>query len=455
MIGALLLSTVGLGQLTGPSTSIAPYVLPSAPGVQTISLLTVGEYVNLKPNGMPYYMVGIPDGMGAFESGQRTFDLLLNHELGSTAGIVRRHGFAGAFVSRWRIDRQTLRVMYGEDLVESVVFAGASSAFSRLCSGDLPVASAFYDPISQMGTAAKIYMNGEEAGAEGRGFAHVVDGPLGGVSYELPRLGKMSWENSVAHPDAGLKTIVVALDDSSPGQVYVYVGNKQWSGNPVERAGLMNGRLYGIKVPNVPLESRPNGLFGETAFSLHDFGDVSGRTGTWLQSESVAQGVTEFLRPEDGQWDPRNPNDFYFVTTDQFNGRSRLYRLRFEDINQPELGGEITAVLNGTEGQQMFDNMTVDSRGNVLLQEDPGGNDYLAKIWKYKISNGALTEVAVHNPYFFTPGMPGFLTNNEESSGIIEAPKLGHNWYIINVQAHYALGGELVEGGQLLAIRIP
>ena len=30
--------------------------------------------------------------------------------------------------------------------------------------------------------------------------------------------------------------------------------------------------------------------------------------------------------------------------------------------------------LDGTEGQQMMDNITVDDRGNVLLQEDPGGN---------------------------------------------------------------------------------
>jgi hypothetical protein len=36
-----------------------------------------------------YRMVGIPDGLGAFDNGDRTFTLLMNHELGSTLGAVR------------------------------------------------------------------------------------------------------------------------------------------------------------------------------------------------------------------------------------------------------------------------------------------------------------------------------------------------------------------------------
>lgn len=52
----------------------------------------------------------------------------------------------------------------------------------------------------------------------------------------------------MAHPHAGDKTIVVGLDDSTPGQVYVYVGDKKSNGNAVERAGLVGGRLSGIQV---------------------------------------------------------------------------------------------------------------------------------------------------------------------------------------------------------------
>ena len=66
---------------------------------------------------------------------------------------------------------------------------------------------------------------------------------------------------------------------------------------------------------------------------------------------STNRGVTRFLRPEDGAWDPNAPNDFYFVTTNGFSTPnttpSRMYRLRFDDIKNPSLGGRITAVLDG------------------------------------------------------------------------------------------------------------
>jgi hypothetical protein len=39
---------------------------------------------------------------------------------------------------------------------------------------------------------------------------------------------------------------VSGLDDSTPGQLYA--GNKQSSGNPIERAGLHGGQLFGIRV---------------------------------------------------------------------------------------------------------------------------------------------------------------------------------------------------------------
>jgi hypothetical protein len=50
---------------------------------------------------------------------------------------------------------------------------------------------------------------------------------------------------------------------------------------------------------------------------------------------------------------------------------------------------------------------------------------------------------------------PGFLTQDEESSGIIPLDKiLGQGWYLADVQAHYPIPGELVEGGQLLLIHV-
>src|SRR5206468_7784825 len=99
------------------------------------------------------------------------------------------------------------------------------------------------------GFAGRFFMDGEEA-ATGRAFAHVLTGDEKGTSYELPSLGSMAFENSVAHPDAGDKTLVAETDDTTPGQVYLYVGDKKNSGSAVERAGLSGGKLFVVKVNN-------------------------------------------------------------------------------------------------------------------------------------------------------------------------------------------------------------
>ncbi len=461
------------GQETGPSSSASPYLVPVSSGVVTRSILTVGDSVNNKPDGSPYRMVGIPDGLGAYDNGNGTFTVLMNHELPATAGVVRAHGQRGSFVSKYVIDKGTLRVLSGEDLIQRTVLVSGSSALGRLCSADLPEPSAFFNQATGLGTTARILMNGEETGPEGRAFGHVVTGLSVGTTYELPRLGKFSWENSVANPLAQDKTVVIGTDDSTPGQVYVYVGQKQATGTEVARAGLTDGNLYGIAVNGMPVERRETGVGAPTRFSLANLGDVSAKTGAQLQTDSAAAGVTEFLRPEDGHWDPSNPNNFYFVTTDRYDqvkdgvgsqiGRSRLYRLAFDDVTNPLSGGRIDMLLDGTEAGNMFDNLTIDKNGHVLLQEDVGNQAHNGKIWSYDIATDSLSLVAKHDPSRFGDLINGVASparlpfnQDEESSGIIDVSHiLGAGWFLADVQAHYNIGDpELVEGGQLLAIHL-
>jgi hypothetical protein len=279
-------------------------------------------------------------------------------------------------------------------------------------------------------------------------------------SWRLPRLGRHSVENQVASPFPQQKTIVIGLDDATPGQLYVYVGNKTAAGNDVERAGLINGSLFGIRVAGLPLEIRAAAASGR--FDLFPLGNVENTTGAVIQANSFAAGVTEFLRPEDGHWDPRTgrQNDFYFVTTDRYNtaatpANSRLYRLRFDDITDPSLGGTITMLVDGfVSGVQMMDNMCIDPMGRVIIQEDIGNQPASGKIWLYNIENAKLKEIAQHDPARFNPPVLPF-SQDEESSGVIDMfGILGKGWYTLNVQAHYPIAGELVEGGQLLAMRI-
>ena len=439
-----------------------PYLLPVAPGVTIKSLFKVGDTVNTKPDNTPYRMVGIPDGLGGYDNGDGTFTLLMNHEL-SGGGAVRAHGSNGAFVSKWKIRKTSdLTVLNGSDLIQTVakfdvptlsyLTPAPGTAFARFCSADLPALSAFYDTANGLGFNGRLFLNGEENGAA-KAWAHDLDG----TSWELPRLGTQSWENVIASPAPGVKTVVVGIDDTTPGQVYVYIGNKTNTGSPVQKAGLTNGILYGVAVTGVASEPSATGITSGTAFTLPSLGNVEALTGTQIETASDAAGITKFLRPEDGAWDPSNPADFYFVTTNSFSAPSRLWRLRFTDINNPAAGGTIDMLLNGTEGGRMYDNIAVDKKGHVYLQEDVGSNAHIGKVYRYTIATDNLTVVAQHNPDLFITGAPGFLTQDEEASGIIDASDLiGPGWFLMVVQAHYNVGdAELVEGGQLVALFDP
>jgi len=441
-------------------TSSVPYIVPVDPTITTKPLLTTGDSVNNKPDGTPYRMVGIPDGLGAFDNGDGTFTLLMNHEL--TTGTTRSHGATGAFVSKWLFRKSDLTALNGADLIQNVARFDAATAsyqtpakgvqFQRFCSADLAPKSAWYDAASGLGYDGLLYLNGEET-TGGKAWAHA----LNGISYELPRLGKQAFENLLANPTTGAKTVVIGNDDTTPGQVYVYVGTKTGTGSPVQQAGLTNGALYGVSITGFAAEPSATGIPSGTAFTLASLGNVETQTGAQIETASDAAGVTKFLRPEDGAWDPNHPNDYYFVTTNAFNAPSRLWRLHFTDINNPTAGGTIDMLLDGSEGQQMFDNIAVDKKGHVYLLEDVGNNAWLGQVWRYTIATDTLTLIAKANPDLFVPGAPKFLTQDEEASGIIDASDiLGGGWFLVDLQAHkVSTDAELVEGGQLLAIFDP
>jgi len=449
--------------VTGPSTTVTPYMFPTISNATVTSVLTAGEAIG------GYTMCGLGDGMGAFDNGDGTFTLLMNHEMGSTQGAVHAHGQAGAFISKWIINKSNLSVVSGADLIQNVNLWNGSgyttynssspsalTAFGRFCAADLPATFAFNNPTTGFGTNVKLFMNGEESGSEGRMFAHIASGANSGTSYELPRLGKFSCENQVARSLKGNKTVVVGLDDSGGGQVYFYIGTKTNSGTEIERAGLTNGSLYGVAVTNLVAETNTSVPTPNTTFSLINLGDVSAITGASLQTMSNNLGVTAFFRPEDGAWDPRHPEDFYFVTTNSFSSPSRLWRLRLNDVDMPENGGTITAVLDGTEGQKMLDNLVFDNYGHIMLQEDPGGNVHTAKVYQYNVDTDVLTLVMDQDPARFVTAGPNFLTIDEESSGIIDMQgMLKTGWFLLYDQVHNTLPSPMVQGGQLLAFYNP
>ena len=503
--------------IQGPSSSQTSYLTPTSPGWSATSLLTVGDSIG------GYLMIGIPDGLGAYSNGNGTMTVLANHEIGNnfTTGVLqgtnRAHGIAGGSVSKWVINTSTWQVVSGGDFVTSptkqmmwdtTANAGAGNwvartssnpyAYLRPCAADLPKLSAFWDASTSTGYNGLIFMNGEEAGAEGKGLAWITTGDVGEVGkvYELPHHGKYSWENNLARFNYGstpgatnlLQTVTVGTDDTTPGEVYVYIGAKTNVGNAVQRAGLANGLTYGLKVltatgytGDILFENATgiNGTFGLA--QIFDNATLPNKTGAQFQTESLRLKVTQFARPEDAQW--VDEDSLVFATTgatvNSVSVTSKIYQLDFNSTAADGIlttGGAIKVVIDsnnitGLDGQKArsFDNLTIGDDNKLYIQEDPGNNAYVAKHWivDHTLGTQALREASAVQIFEsdrtrFTTGGTLYQTLDEEHSGIIDITSIvndgivGSQWFLVATQNHAAATGAnaatLVEGGQFIAL---
>ena len=204
------------------------------------------------------------------------------------------------------------------------------------------------------------------------------------------------------------------------------------------------------------------------------------QNGAAQNAQAASKGLS-LVRIEDGAFDPKHRNDYYFLTTQGGDtadnpaeaGVARdgggLWRLSFTDVDRPELGGTLTLLLDGSEAPYLSkpDNMTIDTEGNLLIQEDPGGNDHIARIVAYRIKDGALGVVAQFDPALFGVTNPvggtsddrAVLTTDEESSGIIDAKQIfGDGTFLFDAEVHTAKNlsdpASLVENGQLLLLHV-
>lgn len=483
------------GTSTGPSTTTKPYVLPVADGVSTKSLFTVSDGGKA---GNGFEMVGIPDGLGAYRSrGSRDFTLLMNQELRAEQGAVRRHGQKGAFVSELNIDSDSHQIESGNDLIDPGVrfwdypsqsyrtspstdganprqsgdtFLAQSAAFVRFCSASLTVPGALFNHKSKRGYKGQVYFANEENGDEGRVFGVTTDGQ----AQQLPRLGLASWENTNLAHTRGDTTLTIADEDGGDGQLWTHIGQKKSIGNPFDRAGLTNGKNYvlDLKDEATSTDAGFRAKFGKgkpAKFTIGAGEEVPwDRSGKTQNADAKAKGLS-LNRIEDGAFDPTNPEDYYFTTTEGSPGTEPsepsvardgggLWKVHFSDVDHPEKGGTIELLLDGTEAPYLNkpDNITIDRKGNLLIQEDPGDNAHVARIVAYQLKTGNRGVLAEFDRDKFRAGGSGFITQDEESSGIIDARRfLGRGWFLFDAQVHKANpDATKVEYGQLLALHV-
>ena len=218
---------------------------------------------------------------------------------------------------------------------------------------------------------------------------------MDGNGYQFYRMGMASWENNLTSHKPGKNTVILGNEDGSAtnSHLHMYVGQKQATGNAFERAGLNNGKLYVLNVPTSANDNIFRTTIGKNKPTPVTFNEVNWNQTVSDFDKSVTAAGSEFARIEDGEWDPNDPNVYYFLTTESNKDvpattpnpelpnvprdGGALWRLTFKDAQNPLLGANLEMLLNGAENIYLNkpDNLTVTKNGIVMIQEDPGNNE--------------------------------------------------------------------------------
>jgi glycerophosphoryl diester phosphodiesterase len=479
----------------------------------TIPLLE-GELGNETPSSSKSYVFsGIPDGTGITEI-NGFYYVFVNHELSSTVTTDVTDGkITGARVSLLKFN-QDWEIVGGKNLIESADSVGVNykldlatgqykdtsgnvlSAFNRFCSGYL-AANGFVDAN---GNETPIWFAPEEGGSTSLGWAVTSSD---GRALGLDGLGRYAKENVLAASQYrgtnSTKTVLISLEDSSDGEIYMWVGDQSVD-TVNDPNGFKNGELYVLKVDGSDYEGQVNEGTKKAATwvkvdkSIVFNADGTPKlTGADLSTFSNTAGrSTNFQRLEDIAEDPNKPGTFYFATTgttnkpgttnveaatpaEAENPYGRLYRFSLNASDPTDGISDFELLLSGGPGKgNSYDNITADRAGNILLQEDEtafGGSlmdteNRDGRILKYNIAanegkngNDQVEFIAEINQFAYGEQFDNG-TGGWETSGIVEAPtNSGKPGYLFDVQAHgirpttddgNALAGGQVEGGQLL-----
>jgi hypothetical protein len=478
------------------NAAVAPiYVVSASEGATLNVIATTGDTIGTE------MLRGTPDGMGALKNTDGTLTLLSNHEISLSNAVAKAGktatGTWGSSISKMVYDPKTDKITSVSNLIKNMSYYNyttgtwgptwtqsvpvgsptvdsyggdiGTNGLNRFCSGNLvPAGGLSYSEKDAKtkktvtyGYTDPVYFTGEEGGDYSRAFAF----DLNGNGVQLPGFGLAGWENFLTKPGTGKSTVIMGNEDNNAtdSQLYMYVGTKQTTGaNFAEKAGLTNGKLYTVALENLLTDkaARAAKKVGEKInvdFNLVNTNPKFGKFSAMAQANG-----TTFSRIEDGEWDSKNPNVYYFVTTESdkdplvttvnpANGFKRdggsLWKMTFADAKDPFKGATVEMLLNGTESIYLNkpDNMTIDENGYILLQEDPGDNEHIARVVAYRLSDGKTAVLAQFDSKYFSKSGSNYMTVDEETSGIINVNKFlktsgdNNSHFFFNAQVHTKL----------------
>lgn len=452
---------------------------------------------------------GTPDGLGAYANPDGTLTLLSNHEISTSQpdaiASSSSSGTWGSSVSKMIYDPATNSVKSLSPLIKSISYYSYildeftsdwhlsspvstpyrdaynaplfSNGLSRFCSSTLAPAGTFSyaanvttkvgkkssTSLVKYGYDGAVYFTGEESGDWSRAFAISMDGE----AIQLPQFGLASWENYVPAPASAtkIKTVMMGNEDGSAtaSQLYMYVGTKKSTGATfADKAGLQGGDLYVLNVPTAKTDNIFRTTIGKNKKTPAGFTKIGWNPDSSGTTMEAQLGGSTFARIEDGEFDPANPNVYYFITTESNKDPAAtasnpatptvsrdggaLWRFTFNDVANPTQGGQLEMLLDGSESPYLGkpDNMTIDPKGYLIIQEDPGNNDLVSRVFAYRISDGKIAVIGQFDETYFKVGATKFITKDEETSGVISVTGLlnkgdSASYFIFDAQVHTPL----------------
>jgi serralysin len=477
-------------------------------GYKIDPFVTIGDTVS------GYTPVGIPDGMGAYALNSTTVRVLLNHELGSTAGaaykLANGTSLTGGRVSYFDIDKATLKVVDAGLAYNSIINRAGevvdspsdleTNGIQRLCSAQYVGANQFG---SGRGIVDGLFFTGEETGGLS-GTEFVLD-PNSKTLYAVPWMGRAAWEN-VTQLDTGNNSQVAFLigDDRTGAPLLLYVGQKDTTTGAglLARNGLANGKLYAWAADNGNIDPSQfkgtgkdlNGKFVELDYYRPDLKSTAGYDAqgfaTQVKQDELARaaGAFQFSRPEDVATNPFDGTEAVLASTGSgLANNADLWGTTYKinvDFTASGIKGNVKILYNGDDagagkfagpdfGLRSPDNLDWASDGFIYINEDRSVNGFgavsgeEASIWKLNPNTGDLSRIAKMDRTAVPAGQTDVAPldiGNWESSGILDVSNLfgkaPASFFVGNVQGHSLRGGaittgNLVEGGQLFFMSAP
>ena len=337
-------------------------------------------------------------------------------------------------------------------------------------------------------TAANTFVAGETVSIAGLTDDQKAGVDISDVTIVSANATTYTFQTDKEQEDEVANTVVIATPSANRVLITTGAVHGLSEGDRVNIAGVadLTGRYTVTSVPTTSKFTVETSATADKAFTtdgtslVNELMEVQFKTvATSIAGDSQQKIAnfrgTEFARIEDGEFNPAKPNEYYFITTQSDSDGTgvtgvkeaaagsnpsrdggALWKLTFDDVANPTSGATLELVLNGTEAPTFPtvstiklnkpDNLTFSADGTVVfIQEDPGGNNHVARLLALELSSKKLANVAEFDNNMF--GYAGdsanndqYVTNDEESSGIFDLTSLlaagSDPTFMFNAQIH-------------------